>query len=367
MGSFSYFRLLFLLALFLLSSSCQTEAEELDSLGIRNITTSVGGTYRRSCNWFRGKWVYDASYPLYDPSSCPFIDPQFNCQKYGRPDTLYQKFRWQPFSCPLPRFNALNFLEKYRGKKIMFVGDSLSLNQFNSLACMIHAWVPNSRTTFNKMNALTSVTFEEYGLELNLYRTAYLVDLDHENVGRVLKLDSIKNGDAWRGMDVLVFNTWHWWTHTESSQPWEYMEADKKLYKDMNRFIAYYKGLTTWARWVNLNVDPAMTKVFFLGISPVHYQGREWNEPERSCMKEREPYFGVKYPGGTPMAWVVVNKVLGRIKKPVYFLDVTTLSQYRKDAHPEAYSELMDVDCSHWCLPGLPDTWNLLLHAALFS
>ncbi|KAI9086748.1 hypothetical protein K1719_031342 [Acacia pycnantha] len=367
MGSFSYFQPLFLLAMFLLSSSCQTEAVELDSLGIRNITTSFGGTYRRSCNWFRGKWVYDAAYPLYDPSSCPFIDPQFNCQKYGRPDTLYQKFRWQPFSCSLPRFNALNFLEKYRGKKIMFVGDSLSLNQFNSLACMIHAWVPNSRTTFNKRNALTSVTFEEYGLELNLYRTAYLVDLDHENVGRVLKLDSIKNGDAWRGMNVLVFNTWHWWTHTESSQPWEYMEADKKLYKDMNRFIAFYKGLTTWARWVNLNVDPAITKVFFLGISPVHYLGREWNEPERSCMKEREPYFGVKYPGGTPMAWVVVNKVLSRIKKPVYFLDVTTLSQYRKDAHPEAYSELMDVDCSHWCLPGLPDTWNLLLHAALFS
>lgn len=61
------------------------------------------------------------------------------------------------FGC---RFNAMNFLEKYRGKKIMFVGDSLSLNQFNSLACMIHAWIPNSRTTFNKMNALTSVTFE---------------------------------------------------------------------------------------------------------------------------------------------------------------------------------------------------------------
>lgn len=62
---------------------------------------------------------------------------------------------------------------------------------------------------------------QEYGLELNLYRTAYLVDLDHESVGRVLKLDSIKNGDAWRGMDVLVFNTWHWWTHTETSQPYD--------------------------------------------------------------------------------------------------------------------------------------------------
>jgi hypothetical protein len=42
----------------------------------------------------------------------------------------------------------------------MFVGDSLSLNQFNSLACMIHAAVPNSRTTFRQRDALQSLTFE---------------------------------------------------------------------------------------------------------------------------------------------------------------------------------------------------------------
>ncbi|CAJ2650475.1 unnamed protein product [Trifolium pratense] len=133
----------------------------------------------------------------------------------------------------------------------------------------------------------------------------------------------------------------------------------------MNRFVAFYKGLTTWARWVEKNVNPSQTKVFFLGISPVHYMGRDWNQPTKSCMSEKEPYFGLKYPGGTPMAWMVVNKVLRRMSKPVYFLDVTTLSQYRKDAHPEGYSGVMATDCSHWCLPGLPDTWNELLYAAL--
>ncbi|MBH0063554.1 hypothetical protein I6E85_20795, partial [Pseudoalteromonas sp. NZS71] len=76
-------------------------------------------------------------------------------------------------------------------------------------------------------------------------------------------------------------------------------------------------------------------------------------------------FFGAKYPAGIPLSWVVVNKVLARIKKPVYLLDITFLSQMRKDAHPSRYSGGHGgTDCSHWCLPGLPDTWNDLLYAA---
>ncbi|KAF5742332.1 hypothetical protein HS088_TW09G00376 [Tripterygium wilfordii] len=318
------------------------------------------------CNLFQGKWVFDASYPLYTSSGCPFIDDEFDCQKYGRPDKQYLKYAWRPESCGTPRFDGRRFLTMWRGKKIMFVGDSLSLNMFESLSCMIHASVPSSKTSFARRDSLSSVFFEEYGVSIYLYRTPYLVDIVKENVGRVLRLESIEAGKTWKDMDMLIFNTWHWWTHTGKSQPWDYIRDGSGLHKDMNRLVAFQKGLTTWAKWVDLNVNPTKTKVFFQGISPTHYQGKEWNQPKKSCDGQLEPLSGSTYPAGTPPAAAVVKSVLSSIRKPVYLLDITTLSQLRKDAHPSNYgNDRSGNDCSHWCLPGLPDTWNELLYAAL--
>lgn len=38
----------------------------------------------------------------------------------------------------------------------------------------------------------------------------------------------------------------------------------------MDRLVAYEKALTTWARWIDTNIDPTKTKVFFQGVSPDH-------------------------------------------------------------------------------------------------
>ncbi|KAF8029492.1 hypothetical protein BT93_E2024 [Corymbia citriodora subsp. variegata] len=331
-----------------------------------NITSVLRGRKQTGgCNLFQGKWVVDVSYPFYQSSSCPFIDSQFDCQKYGRPDTQYLKYAWRPDSCNIPRFDGGELLRRWRGKKIMFVGDSLSLNMWESLSCMIHASVPGAKTSFARKESLSAVTFPDYGVSIYLYRTPYLVDIVREKIGRVLKLDSIEAGNSWKGMDVLIFNSWHWWTHTGQSQAWDYIQDGSRVVKDMDRLSAYYKGLSTWAKWVDLNVDSSKTKVFFQGISPTHYQGKDWNSPKKSCAGEQEPLTGSTYPTGAPPATSVVNKVLNSMKTPVYLLDITTLSQLRKDAHPSAYSGDHGTDCSHWCLPGLPDTWNQLLYAAI--
>jgi hypothetical protein len=51
-----------------------------------------------------------------------------------------------------------------------------------------------------------------------LYHTTFLVDVVREDIGRVLKLDSMRNASDWLGAHLLVFNTWHWWTYRGASQ-----------------------------------------------------------------------------------------------------------------------------------------------------
>ncbi|CAN6469891.1 unnamed protein product [Victoria cruziana] len=225
-----------------------------------------------ACDIFAGSWTVDRSYPLYLSADCPYVDAEFNCQLFGRPDSQYLKYRWQPSNCDLPRFDGQLFLSRMKGKSMMFVGDSLGLNQWQSLICMLYSAAPQARVQMSRRDPLSTFQFLDYGLSISFYRAPYLVDVDIVDGKRVLKLDSVaENGNSWKGVDVLSFNSGHWWTHKGDLQGWDVMEIEGKYYQDIDRLVAFEKGMTTWARWVDANVDQSTTRVFLLSVSPTHY------------------------------------------------------------------------------------------------
>jgi hypothetical protein len=87
------------------------------------------------------------------------------------------------------------------------------------------------------------------------------------------------------------------------------------------------------------------------------------------CRGQTQPSMGSKYPSPTNPGEEIVKSVLSTMAKPVYLLDITFLTQLRKDGHPSTYTGKGNkyVDCSHWCLAGVPDTWNEILNAALLK
>lgn len=104
--------------------------------------------------------------------------------------------------------------------------------------------------------------------------------------------------------------------------------------------------------------------------------GKEWNASKENsnCNGETQPISGSVYPGGPIAAATILKEILSNTSKPVTVLDITLLSQLRKDGHPSIYGANNNGtnikngnDCSHWCLAGVPDTWNQLFYALLIN
>lgn len=198
----------------------------------------------KSCNLYSGKWVKDDEYPLYGTGSCPFIDEAYSCRENGREDTEYMKWRWKPWDCELPRFNATDFLERLRGKRLMLVGDSMNRNQFESMLCLLHEALPDKSRMFEihgykitKGRGYFIFKFMDYNCTVEFRRSHFLVKegshLNREGKTRpTLLIDQIdKSASRWMHADILVFNTGHWWTHGKTARGYEIFSCDSCLFQ----------------------------------------------------------------------------------------------------------------------------------------
>ncbi|PAN50157.1 hypothetical protein PAHAL_9G502500 [Panicum hallii] len=351
-----------------------------------------------TCDLYRGNWVYDeVNAPVYKEGECEFLTEQVTCMRNGRRDDSYQKWRWQPTDCDLPRFDARLLLERLRNKRLMFVGDSLNRNQWESMVCLVQSVIPKGKKTLTKfVNGGSSNVFRahEYNATVEFYWAPFLVESNSDNPkvhsvpDRVIQWHAIaKHARNWIGVDYLVFNTYIWWLNTLDIKVLKgSFDQGSTEYVEVDRPVAYKEVLKTWAKWVDRNIDPNKTTVFFMGMSPNHITPEAWgNQGGIKCAMETLPITNRSASLDVGTDWRLyagAQEVLPTLRRvPVHFVDITALSELRKDAHtsvhtlrqgklltPEQQADPKTyADCIHWCLPGLPDTWNQFLYARIAS
>ncbi|KAL0450973.1 UNVERIFIED_CONTAM: protein trichome birefringence-like 35 [Sesamum latifolium] len=341
------------------------------------------GSAVEGCDLFSGKWVFDnTSYPLYNESRCPYMSDQLACKKHGRPDIEYQFWRWQPHNCNMKRWNAIEMWEKLRGKRLMFVGDSLNRGQWISMLCLLQSAIPADKQSITPNSELTIFRAENYNATVEFLWAPLLVEsnsddaVDHRMSERILCPDSIlRHSSQWEHADILVFNSFLWWRQGPVKLLWS--DEENSVCEEIGGLGGMELAMESWADWVASNVDPMKKKVFFVTMSPTHQLKEEW-EPgsEGNCYDEKQPIHDERYWGSASdlPTMRMVEKVFSRLGSKVSVLNITQLSDYRKDGHPTIYRKFWESfspeklanpasysDCTHWCLPGVPDVWNELL------
>ncbi|EPS74219.1 hypothetical protein M569_00538 [Genlisea aurea] len=347
-----------------------------------DVASKASESRTRRCDLFSGKWVFDnITDRLYDGKKCSFNEVKFVCLN----DT-HLKWRWQPHECDLPRFDGAAFLEKVRGKKVVLVGDSLSRNQWRSLLCMIEPFLPpgTNKTLILEGNFIFFHS-SEYNATIGFHWAPVLVESnnddlgDHQTFPGIFRVKSIeKHGRQWLDSDVLIFDSYAWWTTHSFLVSWGSSDGPHSTHEQINNTLRVFEmALNSWSDWMEMHFNGTKTKVFFMSPSPFSKLNKTYNVygTDAGCGEMREPIPDEDYwPSGVDkgmmrMVESVIDK-LGERGVKVEYLNVTRLSGYREDAHSsnkvigwvnwkgsKRYS-----DCLHWCLPGVPDVWNRILY-----
>lgn len=351
---------------------------------LANTSSSAKG---KACNFGKGKWVKDSTRPFYSGFGCKqWLSSMWACRLTQRRDFEYEKFRWKPKTCEMKKFTGSKFLKRMKDKTLAFIGDSLGRQQFQSLMCMVTAGkersdVLNVGKEYGLIKARGAIRpdgwayrFPATNTTILYYWSASLCDITLEpsipstNYAMHLDRPPAFLRRFLHKFDVLVLNTGHHWNRGKlRANRWIMYTGGMPNTNGKIAEIGGAKNFTIYSivKWVNLQLPkyPGL-KAFYRSISPRHFFNGDWNTGG-TCDNLTPLSEGKEVSQDESVDVSAAGAVKGT---DVKLLDITSLSQLRDEGHISRYSIKATPgfqDCLHWCLPGIPDTWNEILFAQI--
>ncbi|XP_022754788.1 protein trichome birefringence-like 16 isoform X4 [Durio zibethinus] len=351
-------------------------------------TTETVPIQKKACNHAKGKWVIDDRRPLYSGFGCKqWLAPMWACRLMQRQDFAFEKTRWQPKDCDMEEFEGSKFLARMRDKTLAFVGDSLGRQQFQSLMCMITAGKNSSDVLdVGKEYGLVippggkrpngwAYRFPSTNTTVIYYWSSTLCDLEPLNVKDphteyAMHLDRPPAflHQFLPKIDVVVLNSGHHWNRGKlMANRWVMYVGGVPNNNSKIADMGSAKNFTihSTVKWVDSQLPKyPLLKAFYRSISPRHFVNGDWNTGG-SCDNTTPMSIGKEVLQEESSDYSAASAVRGT---GVKLLDITALSQVRDEGHISQFSITATPgvqDCLHWCLPGVPDTWNEILFAQI--
>ncbi|CAM8893261.1 unnamed protein product [Rhodiola kirilowii] len=361
----------------------QSSPEPIIISNSRDETIKPPPATAKKCDIFSGEWVHNPKAPYYTNKTCWAIHEHQNCMKYGRPDTDFMKWKWQPDGCDLPVFNPAQFLEMVRDKSLAFVGDSVGRNQMQSLICLLSRVEYPIDESYTKDEHFKRWKYVTYNFTLATLWTPHLVkaseaDPDGPTKTGLFNLYLDEYDENWvtqvEDFDYIILSAGHWFY-----RPLVFYEENKIVgchycllpnVTDLTMFYGYRKAFRTAFKAIN-NMKKYKGITFVRTFAPAHFEGGLWNDGGK-CVRTK-PFRSneMELDGGnlefymTQMEEFRTAEREGKRRGLKFrLLDTTLASLLRPDGHPSTYGHwkhekvTLYNDCVHWCLPGPIDTWN---------
>lgn len=352
----------------------------------KNIMTSQ--LERKACNFAKGRWIADSRRPLYSGFKCKqWLSDMWACRLTQRTDFSYEGYRWQPEDYEMPDFSGSEFLRRMQDKTLAFIGDSLGRQQFQSLMCMVTGGeemleVENVGWKYGLVKPRGAVRpdgwayrFPDTNTTILYYWSASLCGIEPFNVTDPATMSAMNLDQPPAFLrkyldqfDVVVLNTGHHWNRAKlNANRWVMHVNGKPVVDRKLAEIGNAKNFTvnSISRWLDSQIaSRPQLKAFFRTISPRHFSNGDWDTGGQ-CDNTIPLTKGNEVQQEESSDPVIGDAVKGT---KVKLLDITAISELRDEGHVSHYSLKASEginDCLHWCLPGIPDTWNELLYAQL--